>query len=79
MDFTICYGLQEAEDHCSARPCVEGSCLNTPGGYYCRCPAGRSGRHCELVPPCKSPNCHNGKCFCIVYTQTIGDVKCVLL
>lgn len=53
------YSIQEAEDHCSPTPCVEGSCLNTPGGYYCHCPPDRAGRHCELLAtPCKSPPCY---------------------
>lgn len=52
---------QEARDHCSPMPCLEGSCLNTPGGYYCHCPPTRSGRHCEqLRAPCDRPPC-NGK------------------
>lgn len=50
--------LQEAEDHCSSSPCVEGNCLNTPGTFYCHCPPDRAGRHCELLAqPCKSAAC----------------------
>lgn len=58
------FGIQEAEDHCSPTPCVEGSCLNTPGGYYCHCPPDRAGRHCELLAtPCKSPPCYGNFYF----------------
>lgn len=55
---------QEAKDHCVSSPCIEGQCLNTPGGYYCHCPPGRAGRHCEFprVPCEKGGPCANGKC-----------------
>uniref|UniRef100_A0A182FPV3 Uncharacterized protein n=1 Tax=Anopheles albimanus TaxID=7167 RepID=A0A182FPV3_ANOAL len=52
----------EAKDHCSSSPCIEGQCLNTPGGYYCHCPPAWAGRHCESPrAPCDKPPCANGK------------------
>ena len=61
---TFSFFSQEAKDHCVSSPCIEGQCLNTPGGYYCHCPPGRAGRHCEFprVPCEKGGPCANGKC-----------------
>lgn len=83
MNFCILF--QEAEDHCSPTPCIEGSCLNTPGGYYCHCPPERSGRHCEMfATPCKSPPCYgmydlynNGTLCSILFDSLNFTVGCI--
>lgn len=38
-------------------PCESGQCLNTPEGYFCKCPAGVIGRRCHLRP-CDYLPCH---------------------
>uniref|UniRef100_A0A1A9W7C5 EGF-like domain-containing protein n=1 Tax=Glossina brevipalpis TaxID=37001 RepID=A0A1A9W7C5_9MUSC len=53
----------EANDHCTPSPCLQGRCLNTPGSYYCHCPPGRAGKHCEKNRTlCTQPHCNEG-CF----------------
>uniref|UniRef100_A0A1I8FQ61 EGF-like domain-containing protein n=1 Tax=Macrostomum lignano TaxID=282301 RepID=A0A1I8FQ61_9PLAT len=51
-------------NECLSAPCANGgSCVNTEGGYSCRCPAGFEGRHCEL-PFCRPIDCRlNGGCY----------------
>uniref|UniRef100_A0A3P9I5U1 Si:dkey-1m11.6 n=1 Tax=Oryzias latipes TaxID=8090 RepID=A0A3P9I5U1_ORYLA len=37
---------EEPVDHCKSSPCVEGTCMNLPTGFFCNCPF-VSGVHCE--------------------------------
>ena len=35
-------------DHCSSSPCINGTCVSTFGGYFCKCPEGLFGQTCNI-------------------------------
>ena len=57
-------------DECAADPalCRGGSCVNTPGSFHCRCPAGHelteAGTQCKDIDECSltSGVCSHGAC-----------------
>lgn len=64
--------LKEAQNHCSPSPCVDGTCLTTPGGYYCRCLPERAGRHCEIRRlPCDSPPCDGNLLELLIFSLLV--------
>ncbi|XP_059200426.1 protein crumbs homolog 1-like [Centropristis striata] len=52
---------QDPTDNCIYSPCINGNCINLPGGFMCVCEPGYSGIQCEVeVDTCENNNCSKG-------------------
>ncbi|VDI46103.1 Hypothetical predicted protein [Mytilus galloprovincialis] len=52
-------------DICAFGPCVRGVCLPNKDDYFCYCPSGYAGKHCEQGKYCchSNPCLNNGHCY----------------
>ena len=50
---------QNSSDHCHNKPCKNGRCINTNGGFRCLCYRGFSGSRCHI---CAEVSCVKGIC-----------------
>ncbi|XP_021504160.1 cubilin isoform X2 [Meriones unguiculatus] len=54
-------GCVQLSNICSSNPCVNGQCIETVSGYFCKCDSGWSGTNCtENINECLSSPCLNG-------------------
>lgn len=52
---------QEPTNACISSPCINGDCINLPGGFRCACELGYAGERCEVeADMCENSNCSNG-------------------
>lgn len=60
--------------------CGEGSCINIPGNYKCRCPVGKCGSQCTEDDPCfENPCQNNGVCLEKCENTSVGyECECPL-
>ena len=59
--------------------CQTGQCQNVNGSYWCRCPAGETGRNCQYKESiCQANSCQAGE-ICLPNLQTMNTkYTCVL-
>lgn len=49
-----------ADDFCVIMPCLNsGTCVSQGSNYECKCPAGFTGRNCEMTMKCNADPCQH--------------------
>lgn len=49
-----------ADDVCVIMPCLNsGTCISQGSNYECKCPAGFTGRNCEMTMKCNATPCQH--------------------